>query len=280
MTTLNYLYKVIKQPGYVFNKKFLGNPINSITTARKIMGASYDLFESVRRLTNDKIENIKEHYVDIQNNQALQKNLDEKYKEYEKFFTNENLKRDNYFKANPMGRINREGQNDAGIFLYLVVRSLEPEVIVETGVNTGESSTYILQALEDNKKGKLFSIDLPPSGEEGRNYLVLSGKTSGWIIPDNLRHMWELNLGPSQDLLPPLLEKLKTIDIFFHDSLHTYDHMLFEYESSWKYLKEGGVLLSDDIVTLNNKGHSPFVDFAEKKGKEMAVFRVLGGVRK
>lgn len=244
------------------------------------MGNSHDLFESVHRLTNDSLENIKEHYNDIQSNVDLQKNLDEKYKEHEKFFTEENLKRDNYFKPNPMGRINREGQNDAGFFLYLVVRSSKPEIVVETGVNTGESSTYILQALEDNQKGKLFSIDLPPSGEEGRNYLVLSGKTSGWIIPDNLRQRWELNLGPSQDLLPPLLERLKTIDIFFHDSLHTYDHMLFEYELGWKFLREKGILLSDDIVTLNNKGHSPYVDFAEAKGKEMTVFRVLGGIRK
>jgi len=279
LTKLNYIYKVIKNPGYVLSKNFLSNPINSIATAKKIMGSSHDLVESIHRLTGENSEKIKQYLDEIKSNVSLQKHLDEKYQEFEKHFTDENFNRYKYFKPNPLGRINRDGQNDAGFFLYLVVRSLKPDVIVETGVNTGESSTYILQGLEDNDNGKLYSIDLPPTGEMGQNYLR-SDKISGWIIPDYLRKRWELNLGPSQELLPPLLEKLKSIDIFFHDSLHTYEHMLFEYETSWKFINDRGLLMSDDIVTLNEKGHSPFVDFAEKKQKQMIAFRILGGMRK
>ena len=70
------------------------------------------------------------------------------------------------------------------------------------------------------------------------------------------------------------------IDIFFHDSLHTYDHMMFEYLTSWDYLKEGGVLFSDDIVVMNGKGHSPLVDFADLQQKEIVVYNVLGGLQK
>jgi hypothetical protein len=37
------------------------------------------------------------------------------------------------------------------------------------------------------------------------------------------------------------------LDIFLHDSLHTYQHQFFEYEVAWPYLAQGGLLLSDDI---------------------------------
>ena len=43
---------------------------------------------------------------------------------------------------------------------------------------------------------------------------------------------------------------------------------------------ERAFTLSDDIVVMNGKGHSPFVDFAESKQKEIVVYNVLGGLRK
>jgi hypothetical protein len=45
--------------------------------------------------------------------------------------------------------------------LYFVCRFVKPTVAIETGVNYGTSSALILQALEDNGKGLLYSIDLP-----------------------------------------------------------------------------------------------------------------------
>ena len=56
--------------------------------------------------------------------------------------------------------------------------------------------------------------------------------------------------------------------------------MMFEYEACWDYLKENGVLFSDDIVVMNGKGHSPLVDFADTQQKEIVVYNVLGGLRK
>ncbi len=46
------------------------------------------------------------------------------------------------------------------------------------------------------------------------------------------------------------------------------------------YLKDNGILISDDIVVMNGKGHSPFVDFADSKQKEIVVYNVLGGIQK
>ena len=36
------------------------------------------------------------------------------------------------------------------------------------------------------------------------------------------------------------------IDVFIHDSLHTYDHMLSEYHAAYPRLRPGGLLISDD----------------------------------
>ena len=56
--------------------------------------------------------------------------------------------------------------------------------------------------------------------------------------------------------------------------------MMFEYTTSWDFINKNGLMLSDDIVVMNGKGHSPFVDFADSQQKEIVVYNVLGGIRK
>jgi len=138
--------------------------------------------------------------------------------------------------------------------LYILVRILRPAYVVETGVAAGVSSAYILMGLEMNNKGELFSIDLPNYELEYFPKLGLKPvsiipkeKNVGFAIPPWLKHRWHLILGNSREILPKLLNELKTIDIFLHDSEHTYDHMMFEYHEAWNHLKSGGLLLSDNI---------------------------------
>ena len=127
-----------------------------------------------------------------------------------------------------------------GTLCYLACRYLRPRVVVETGVAYGVTSTYILAALEDNHYGELHSIDLPP--------LALDATANvGYFIPPELRARWKLNLGPAKKLLPQVLERMKPIDLFVHDSLHTYSHMKWEFEMALSALRPGGLLISDDI---------------------------------
>jgi hypothetical protein len=152
--------------------------------------------------------------------------------------------------------------------LYILTRLLKPECIVETGVSAGVSSAYILRALEDNQKGKLYSIDLPPDN-------ILSGKTSGWIVPQYLRNRWSLHIGDSKKLLGPLLDSVGEIDCFIHDSLHTYEHMTWEFRTVWKHLRSGGFLLSHDVG-----GNEAFFDLMQEKAvpwRSYRVLHVLGG---
>ena len=138
-------------------------------------------------------------------------------------------------------------------FLYMAVRFTNAEIVFETGVFDGESSAAILQALHDNGKGLLVSIDLPAteaipwSTQCMRETVLPPNCQPGWVIPTYLRDRHRLVLGDSTEELPRLLNQYPTIDLFLHDSLHTLAHQYFEYTTAWPHLPEGGLLLSDDI---------------------------------
>jgi hypothetical protein len=70
---------------------------------------------------------------------------------------------------------------------------------------------------------------------------------TGWLIPPRLKEQWTLILGRSQEELPPLLERLGTVDTFMHDSEHSFDCMWFEFNAAWPALRPGGMLVSDDV---------------------------------
>lgn len=148
--------------------------------------------------------------------------------------------------------------------MYALVRALKPSIVVETGVASGVSSCYVLKALEDNGQGELFSIDLPyalPSASSIPTPPIPQGAQPGWLIPLELRDRWHLIVGRSSQVLPDLLKELGQIDVFLHDSEHTYETQMFEYETAWPYLRGGGLLLSDD------SGATPaFSEFACKAG--------------
>lgn len=139
--------------------------------------------------------------------------------------------------------------------LYYLVKFSEPDVIVETGVANGFSSSYLLLALDSLKKGKLISID----------YLVMPWHTKekvGQAIPQSLKIWHELIIGNSLIELEKLKTTVKQFDIFMHDSSHTYKHMIEEYQIVWPHLKNGGYLLSDDVSQ-----NDAFLEFADRVGR-------------
>lgn len=130
---------------------------------------------------------------------------------------------------------------EAAMALYLVTRITKPDIVIETGVSAGRSTSFILAALHDNRKGHLFSIDIDPN--------------AGYAIPADLKYRWTFICQPSENALPKLCARAP-IDIFLHDSLHTYENMMFEYKTVWPALKKGGMLFSHDI-----SWNSAFNDF-------------------
>ena len=51
---------------------------------------------------------------------------------------------------------------EEGEFIYGLVRAIKPEVCVETGTHKGFSASCIVDALEANKKGHLYTCDTVP----------------------------------------------------------------------------------------------------------------------
>jgi predicted O-methyltransferase YrrM len=129
--------------------------------------------------------------------------------------------------------------------LFFLVRAVKPRVVVETGVCYGVSSSYILEALDQNGAGELYSIDLGNKPGEPPN---------DFFVPRRLKGRWHLILDDAKQALPHLLEQLGEIDIFHHDSLHTYEHMTWEYETALRHLSRGGALSSHDVRTVLGLG--------------------------
>ncbi len=150
--------------------------------------------------------------------------------------------------------------------LYDLLREVEPDIMVETGVCNGFSSAVILKAMEDEGRGELFSVDLPKNIDEveddGRKGAVIPpGKDSGWAVPDRLRERWSLKKGDTYEVLPEIFNNIsEDIDIFLHDSGHSYETMMFEFSLAWRNVKRDRYILADNIDFSE-----AFLDFTEAK---------------
>ena len=122
--------------------------------------------------------------------------------------------------------------------LYGLTRWLRPMVLVESGGFIGMSSAFILKALADEKlaTSKLYSIELSEDCEQGA-LIPEELRSSGGFVP--MRGRIEDFL--KGDQLP------RSIDMFLHDSSHSYQHMLWEFRQFWPRLRDGGLLVSHDV---------------------------------
>jgi predicted O-methyltransferase YrrM len=143
---------------------------------------------------------------------------------------------------------------------YVLCRLIGPSFVLETGVAYGVSSAFILRALEENGRGTLHSVDLPPLRREYERFW-------GIAVPDALKGRWELHRGSSARVLPRLLEEKGMVDLFLHDSLHTGRNMRREFDTVWPQLRTGGALLADDVE--RNRA------FGELQRKNPALCRVV-----
>lgn len=160
---------------------------------------------------------------------------------------------------------------DDALFLYWLVRLTNPHIIVQTGVSNGLSAAMMVLALVKNADhGKLHAIDLPrvfdgtqPSWTQ-KNHIyeafIPEGKSSGWLVPEAYRHHVKLWEGDAKNLLPELLGELESVDMFFHDSDHSYNHMMFEFNQIKRRIVTSGLVAADDI-----SWNSSLWDFADQE---------------
>ena len=80
------------------------------------------------------------------------------------------------------------GDFGLGRLCYMLVRVTRPSSVVETGVCYGVTSAFLLQAIRVNGNGCLHSIDFPPFGQSGDEFV-------GRLVPEQLRSYWRLHRG-------------------------------------------------------------------------------------
>ena len=138
---------------------------------------------------------------------------------------------------------------DAGFVraIWCAIRHRALRTVVETGVAHGVTSRFILEALEQNGGGHLWSIDLPPLESEWRAQVAVA-------VDGKFADRWSYIEGTTRRQLPALLERVGAIDLFVHDSLHTQRNVWFELDSAWSLLASGGLVIVDDI-DANNAFH-------------------------
>ncbi len=150
--------------------------------------------------------------------------------------------------------------------MYLIVRSIKPKLMVETGVLYGGFTAHILEGMKLNNQGKLFSIDLP---------LISAEKDlHGYLVMDDQKERWEMVLGDTRKQLPSLLHQLGKIDFFHHDSSHFPSIMSFEYNIAKKFISEG-IITSHDVIGSKFQ-KSTFEKFVKRNKLSNYVFRNVG----
>ena len=144
--------------------------------------------------------------------------------------------------------------------IYSLARAIEARRMVETGVAFGWSSLALLLALQDRDNDSLLcSVDLP----------YLSEWTTDWVgaaVPQELRPRWHVYRMADRQGLPRALRRSYPVDLAHYDSDKSPHGRLFGYGAIWQSLRQGGVLVSDDIGD-----NLAFIRFAEQVGKTAIV---------
>lgn len=154
-------------------------------------------------------------------------------------------------------------------FLWTFTRSVRPKRVFETGVADGASTRIILDALEENGEGRLWSVDvLPDAGDLARRSAAVN--------------RWQFVVLPARGRAAALRGTVRSagpLDVFLHDSDHSYPWQAFEYREAWSAIVPGGWLLSDDI-----DASYAFSDFARRHGMRPWVLvgprKLFGALRK
>ncbi len=154
----------------------------------------------------------------------------------------------------PLKRFLNHNDHYQGLLADLI-RQEKPDTMIETGVESGYSSEHFLVAMDDNRKGRLYSCDPAPSG---------------FYEAYPIRHQrFTFMREPSYTACDKIFKATGKVDIFLHDSDHSYACQTWEYEWAWLHVRNGGIIASDDVGwsdTTPDKPHHAWDQFLERHG--------------
>jgi len=174
---------------------------------------TYRLFSNYQRLKGTLWV---EWHKDLFDTWALDKNK-ELYSEAANFYANFTLERKKIIQGLPISGGDSKATGGGGAneaLLYFLVRLINAQTVLETGVSAGSSSRSILEALNVNGKGKLYSSDLA---------IHLEKNQVGVLVSEKFRKNWFLTHEGDNINLPVIFEKEKKFDLIYYDSEKTYN---------------------------------------------------------
>ena len=116
--------------------------------------------------------------------------------------------------------------------MHSEVSSRESPIVLELGVDRGQSTKVFLNAIHDKPFSRLISVDIKDCSNVSDSNLWTFIKMDSSNVDGIIKAV-------------PLLKK--GIDIIYIDSLHTPKHVFKEVYGWFPLLKEGGVIFFDDI---------------------------------
>ncbi len=143
--------------------------------------------------------------------------------------------------------------------LYTLTEYTQVQLAIETGVAYGWSTLIILLSLRNRSNSKLISVDKPYEKYHNESWV-------GVVVPKNLQDKWSLLRMPDRDGLPTALQAFPFIDLAHYDSDKTHQGRLWAYNLIWPSLRQGGILISDDVG--DNFG---FREFCAQVGKQPII---------
>jgi len=147
-------------------------------------------------------------------------------------------------------------------FLNGIIRKFKPNKIIELGVGGGGSSIIILNAIDDFKNSKLYSIDL--------NSANSIGKCVDKYFPKFKRN-WKLFKG---NIATEYLETIgNNIDIAMIDTAHFEPGEILDFLIILPFLKEEAIVIFHDIgnqmtVSMDRNEWAPYIIFNAIRGKK------------
>lgn len=126
-----------------------------------------------------------------------------------------------------------------GMFIYSLILEKGYKNIVEIGTGYGYSTAWILRALNENRKGTLYTFDSVKRSPTVYNEIKMSTKRMRKFI---------CSFNDAEKLLP------KKIDLVFHDAGHWFEHVSADLKMVIDRIPIGGAILIHDTVYSKDMG--------------------------
>jgi Methyltransferase domain len=226
-----------------YDSKVLGRSARWLVASREHTNFTYDLTERNQDHLACWVANLTK-VEDVDQVRGYMRELDE----------DEDLKghiRQATMRSDRRGLADRDVRFGRRVGWYAITRALQPEHVVETGTDKGLGTCVFAAALLRNGHGRVTTVDVNPD--------------SGYLITGRYAGVVDRVIGDSIEVLR---SGVTPVDLFMHDSWHTYEHESGE-------LAAVASRLSADAMVLSDNAHESdaLLRWAERSARRFSFFR-------